>query len=45
VIRENYFPSGKKKGEAPVSIVETEEPRVSGAMDSYVQAISKIAAK
>jgi len=45
VIRENYFPSGKKVNEAPVSIVETEVAPVSGNMDRYVNAITKIAAK
>jgi len=45
VIRENYFPSGKKVNEAPVSIVETQEAPVSGNMDRYVNAITKIAAK
>jgi len=45
VIRESYFPSGKKVNEAPVSIVETSEAPVSGNMDRYVNAITKIAAK
>jgi hypothetical protein len=47
VIRENYFPSGKKvKAEAPQALVETEEPKASGSqMDRYVEAITKIAAK
>ena len=42
VIRENYFPTKKEKGEAPNSFVETEEPKeVDGTMDWYVKAISK----
>ena len=43
VIRENYFPTKQEKGEAPESLVETEEHEgeVSGNMDRYVQAISK----
>lgn len=45
VIRENYYPSGKKVSEAPQSLVETDAKEVSSTMDRYVQAISKIAAK
>jgi hypothetical protein len=45
VIRENYFPSGKKVSEAPQALVETDAKEVSPVMDRYVQAISKIAAK
>lgn len=43
VIRENYFPSGKKtKSEAPQALVETDAPKeVSNTMDRYVEAISK----
>jgi hypothetical protein len=42
VIRENYFPTGKKISEAPQALVETEaQPEVSPVMDRYVQAISK----
>ena len=42
VIRENYFPSKKTKGEAPQALVETEEPKeVSNTMDWYVNALSK----
>lgn len=42
VIRENYFPTGKKVSEAPQALVETEaQPEVSSIMDRYVTAISK----
>lgn len=42
VIRENYFPSKKTKGDAPESLVETEEQKgTSDTMDWYVNAISK----
>ena len=42
VIRENYFPTGKKTSEAPKALVETEaQPEVSNSMDYYVKAISK----
>jgi predicted nuclease with TOPRIM domain len=42
VIRENYFPTGKKVSEAPKTLVETTDPaEVSPVMDRYVQAISK----
>lgn len=42
VIRENYFPTKKEKGEAPESLVETEEQQgTSDTMDWYVNAISK----
>lgn len=42
VIRENYFPTGKKVSEGPKALVETEaQPEVSPVMDRYVQAISK----
>jgi hypothetical protein len=41
VIRENYFPSGKKVSEAPQALVETESREVAPLMDRYVQAISK----
>jgi hypothetical protein len=42
VIRENYFPSKKTKGEAPQALVETEQPKeVSNTMDWYVNALSK----
>lgn len=42
VIRENYFPSGKKVSESPKTLVETMEPKeVSNIMDRYVTAISK----
>lgn len=42
VIRENYFPSGKKISEAPKTLVETTDPaEVSSTMDRYVSAISK----
>jgi hypothetical protein len=41
VIRENYFPSGKKVSEAPVTLVETDAKEVTPVMDRYVQAISK----
>lgn len=41
VIRENYFPSGKKVSEAPQALVETDAKEVSPVMDRYVQAISK----
>jgi len=43
VIRENYFPTKKEKGEAPESLVETskEQEASSGTMDWYVDAISK----
>lgn len=42
VIRENYFPSKKEKGDAPESLVETEEAEGSSdTMDWYVKAISK----
>lgn len=43
VLRENYFPSGNKvKPEAPVSIVETDEPKATNSvMDYYVNAITK----
>lgn len=41
VIRENYFPSGKKVSEAPQALVETEQKEVTPVMDRYVQAISK----
>jgi hypothetical protein len=41
VIRENYFPSGKKVSEAPQTLVETESREVAPMMDRYVQAISK----
>ena len=42
VIRENYFPTGKKVSEAPQALVETEAtPEVSNTMDYYVKAISK----
>jgi hypothetical protein len=41
VIRENYFPSGKKVSEAPQALVETEAKEVSPMMDRYVTAISK----
>ena len=45
VIRENYFPTGKKVSEAPKTLVETEAKEVSNSMDRYVQAITKIAPK
>lgn len=45
VIRENYFPSGKKVSEAPQALVETDTKEVSPVMDRYVQAISKIATR
>jgi len=46
VIRENYFPTKKDKGEAPESLVETEsEQGTSDTMDWYVNAISKSLAK
>jgi hypothetical protein len=46
VIRENYFPSGKKVNEAPKTIVETEESKEgNGVMDRYVQSITKQLAK
>jgi len=42
VIRENYFPSKKTKGEVPQALVETQEPKeVSNTMDWYVNALSK----
>lgn len=42
VIRENYFPSKKLKGEAPAAIVETHNSgEVSDVMDYYVKAITK----
>lgn len=42
VIRENYFPSKKVKGEAPSVVVETHgSGEVSDAMDYYVKAITK----
>lgn len=42
VIRENYFPTKKEKGDAPESLVETEEQQgTSDTMDWYVNAISK----
>ena len=42
VIRENYFPSKKVKGEAPSAIVETHNSgEVSDTMDYYVKAITK----
>lgn len=41
VIRENYFPSGKKVSEAPKTLVETDTKEVSPLMDRYVTAISK----
>jgi hypothetical protein len=41
VIRENYFPSGKKVSEAPSTLVETAAQEVSPVMDRYVNAISK----
>jgi hypothetical protein len=42
VIRENYFPSNKAKGEAPVSIVETQESEgVNNTMSRYVDAITR----
>lgn len=42
VIRENYFPTKKEKGEALESLVETEaEQGTSDTMDWYVNAISK----
>lgn len=42
VIRENYFPSKKTKGDAPESLVETEEQKgTSDTMGWYVDAISK----
>lgn len=42
VIRENYFPSKKVKGEAPSAIVETHNSgEVSDVMDYYVKAITK----
>lgn len=42
VIRENYFPTKKEKGEAPSSLVETEQEQgTSDTMDWYVNAISK----
>lgn len=42
VIRENYFPTGKKVSEGPKALVETEaQPEVSSIMDRYVTAISK----
>ena len=42
VIRENYFPTGKKVSEGPKALVETEgQPEVSPVMDRYVAAISK----
>lgn len=42
VIRENYFPTKKEKGEAPESLVETEQQQgTSDTMDWYVNAISK----
>lgn len=42
VIRENYFPTKKEKGEAPESLVETEQQEgTSDTMDWYVNAISK----
>jgi hypothetical protein len=45
VIRENYFPSGKKVSEGPQALVETEAKEVSSTMDRYVSAISKLASK
>jgi hypothetical protein len=45
VIRENYFPSGKKVSEAPQALVETETKEVTPSMDRYVSAISKQLAK
>jgi hypothetical protein len=45
VIRENYFPSGKKVSEAPQALVETETKEVMPSMDRYVQAISKTLGK
>jgi len=42
VIRENYFPSKKTKGEAPQALVETEQPKeVTDTMDWYVKTLSK----
>lgn len=42
VIRENYFPTKKTKGEAPQALVETEQPKeVTDTMEHYVKAISK----
>lgn len=42
VIRENYFPTKKAKGDAPESLVETEQQEgTSDTMDWYVNAISK----
>ena len=42
VIRENYFPTKKAKGDAPESLVETEEEKgTSDTMSWYVDAISK----
>ena len=42
VIRENYFPTKKAKGDAPESLVETEEQEgTSDAMSYYVDAITK----
>jgi hypothetical protein len=42
VIRENYFPTKKDKGEAPESLVETEQEQgTSDTMSWYVDAISK----
>ena len=42
VIRENYFPSNKKKGEVPETLVEVEQAGSSNSiMDQYVKTISK----
>lgn len=41
VIRENYYPTGKKVSEAPQALVETETKEVTPTMDRYVAAISK----
>lgn len=42
VIRENYFPTKKEKGDAPESLVETEQEQgTSDTMSWYVDAISK----
>jgi len=42
VIRENYFPTGKKVSEAPKTLVETSDPaEVSDSMARYVSTISK----
>jgi hypothetical protein len=42
VIRENYFPTGKKSAIAPQALVETKTDEVTPAMDAYVSAISRI---